>query len=137
MGGDANISGISVFNMNTNIDSLSSQSYLDITNIKATSTTIFNNLNSLSSQSYFLTNYTNLNNLNVSWTTKLNGATTCISSLNVNSNLKIYNGRGNITNTTPYAVPNNYMQNGSLTIGDTLLIMVMIQIGVKIQQVYY
>ena len=64
--GDANISGISVFNMNTNINSLSSQSYLDITNIKAISTTICNNLNSLSSPSYFLTNYTNLNNLNVS-----------------------------------------------------------------------
>ena len=31
------------------------------------------------------------------------------------------NGRANITNTTPYAVPNNYMQNGSLTIGDISL----------------
>ena len=51
----------------------------------------------------------------------MNGVTTCLSSLNVNSNLKIYNGKANITNTTPYAVVNNYMQNGSLTIGYTLL----------------
>ena len=44
---------------------------------------IFNNLNNLSSQSHFLTNYTNLSNLNVSGTTKLNGAATCMPSLNV------------------------------------------------------
>ena len=45
----------------------------------------------------------------------------CVSTLNVNSNLKVYNGVANITNTSPYAVANNYMQAGSLTIGDTLL----------------
>ena len=54
VGGNANISGTSVFNMNTNINSLSSQSYLDITNIKTTSTTIINNLNSLSSPLFFI-----------------------------------------------------------------------------------
>ena len=59
------------------------------------------NLNNLSSQS-FLTNYTNLNSLNVSGTTKLNGVTSCLSSLNVISDLKVYNGRANITNTNPY-----------------------------------
>ena len=111
---DISCSGVSVFNMNTKINSPSSNTYLNVSGLTA-------NLNRLSSQSYFLTNYTNLNNLNVSGTTKLNGNTTCLSSLNVNSNLKIYNGRANITNTTPYAVPNNYMQNGRLTIGDTLL----------------
>ena len=41
------------------------------------------NLNSLSSQSFFYTNYTNMNFLNVSQTSILNGATTCKSSLNV------------------------------------------------------
>ena len=73
--GDINTSGLSVSNTNSNINLLSTQLYLDILNIKTTSTTIFNNLNLLSSQSYFLTNYTNLNSLNVSSTTKLNGAT--------------------------------------------------------------
>ena len=32
-----------------------------------------------------------------------------------------YNGIVNINAGSPYAVTNNYMQNGSLTIGDTLL----------------
>ena len=63
------------------------QSYLDIPNIKATSTTILGNLNSLSSQSFFLTNYTNLNNLNVSGISKLNGAITCNSTLNIVGNI--------------------------------------------------
>ena len=35
--------------------------------------------------------------------------------------LKNYNGLANITNNNPYAVPNNHMQNGSLTIGDIAL----------------
>ena len=56
------------------------------------------------------------NNLNISGNSLLNGtailnnSVTCLSSLNVNSNLKIYNGKVNVTNTNPFAVPNNYMQ---------------------------
>ena len=34
--------------------------------------------------------------------------------------LEVYSGMVNITNTSPYAVANNYMTNGSLTIGDIL-----------------
>ena len=44
-------------------------------------------MNSLSGQSYFLTNYTNLSSLNVIGTTRLNGATTCVSTLNVGGNI--------------------------------------------------
>ena len=77
---DMNISGLSVFNMNSNINTLSSYSYLNVSGLNK-------NLNSLSSQSFFLTNYTNLNNLNVSGTTKLNGAITCISTLNIVGNI--------------------------------------------------
>ncbi len=40
-------------------------------------------MNSLSSQSYFLTNYTNLKVLNVSGISKLIGAVTCSTTLNV------------------------------------------------------
>ncbi len=36
---------------------------------------------------FFLTNYTNLSNLNVSGITKLNGATTCMGTLNVQGNI--------------------------------------------------
>jgi trimeric autotransporter adhesin len=84
------------------------------------------NLNSLSSQSYFLTNYTNLSLLNVSGTTRLNNAATINSSLNVSgtttlSNNTIINGIANIHSGSPFAVPNNYMQKGSLTIGDVYL----------------
>ena len=60
-------------------------------------------------------------NLLLNGTAILNNSVICASSLNVNSNLKIYNGRANLTNTSPYAVPNNNMQNGSLIIGDLLL----------------
>ncbi len=45
------------------------------------------NINSLSSRSFFLTNFTNLNSLNVIGITKLNGITTCMSSLNVQGNI--------------------------------------------------
>ena len=61
-----------------NLNSLSTNSILSINNLNTTSTTIFNNLNSLSS-----TTILNVNNLNVSGTTRLNNSTTCISSLNV------------------------------------------------------
>ena len=56
------------------------------------------------SQSYFLTNYTNLSNLNVSGTTKLNGATTCIGTLNVQGNI-IGNGTA-LTNLNYNAISN-------------------------------
>ncbi len=75
-----NATSTTIFN---NLNSLSQNTTLNLNNLNATSTTIFNNLNSLSSQSYFLTNYTNLNSLNVSGTTKLNCIITCFSSLNV------------------------------------------------------
>jgi hypothetical protein len=38
-----------------------------------------------------------------------------------NCKLQVYQGKMNICDSTPAAVSNNYMQNGSLTIGDTLL----------------
>ena len=75
VGRDAIISGISVFNINSNINSLSSTSYVNISGLTA-------NLNSLSGQSFLYTNYTNLNSLNVSSTTKFNGST-CKRSLNI------------------------------------------------------
>ena len=51
---DISCSGLSVFNIITNINSLSSNTYLNVSGLSA-------NLNSLSSQSFFYTNYTNLN----------------------------------------------------------------------------
>ena len=67
---------------------------------------------------------------------KLNSATTCISTLNVVGNITasgisvftvscnsslLVNGKANIHGGSPYSVPNNHMQKGSLTIGDILL----------------
>ena len=43
--------GINLYAYNTNLSSLSSYSYLNISNIQTTSGTIFNNLNSLSTNS--------------------------------------------------------------------------------------
>ena len=108
--GDRNTSGLSVFTMNTNIN-----------NLNATSTTIFNNLNSISTFSKlnidnlnatsttlltYINNLTNpstltTNNLNVSGTTKLNNSTTLISSLNVSgittlNNYTIINGNNQL-----------------------------------------
>ncbi len=56
-------------------------------NLNSTTTSLLNSLNSLPGQSYFLTNYTNLSNLNVSGTTKLNEAATYIWILNVQGNI--------------------------------------------------
>jgi len=91
-----NTPSLSGYATNTNLNNLSTQSYLDIPNIKTTSTTIFNNLNSLSTNSTLLinnkTNFSNLlcsgastllSSLNVSGYTTLNNNSTCLSSLNV------------------------------------------------------
>jgi len=129
-------------NINTNLNNLSTNTTLNISNLNNTSTTIFTNLNNLSTNSTLnisnlnatsttllgyinaLTNPTTLkvNNLNLSQTSVLNGASTCISTLNVsgvsrlnNTNIK---GIVNIYSGTQFATSNNYMKSGSLTIGD-------------------
>jgi hypothetical protein len=53
----------------------------------------------------------------MTWTTSGNVG---IGTTSPNAKLDV-RGVANITNTSPYAVPNNYMQAGSLTIGDRLL----------------
>ena len=101
-----------------NLDSLSTTSTLNISNLQSTSTTIFNNLNSLSTYSNLnisnlqststsllnKTNFTNLlvsssstflSSLNVSGTTSLNNITTINSSLNVSGYTTL--SGGNIT----------------------------------------
>ena len=90
--------------ISNNLNSLSTQSTLNISNLNATSTTIFENLNSLSTQSTLdisnlnstsntlltyinaLTNPSilNVNNLNVSQTSIFHGIVTCLSNLIVN-----------------------------------------------------
>ena len=100
-------STLSINNLNStsntifnNLNSLSQSSTLSINNLNSTSNTIFNNLNSLSGRSFFLTNYTNLSALNVSGTTRLNGATTCTSSLNV-AGLALLNRIATYNDTSP------------------------------------
>ena len=90
----------SISNLNatsTTILGLDNGHTTSMSNLNATSTSIFNNLNSLSGQSFFLTNYTNLNNLNVSGTTILNAGTTFItwSTLNVSGNTQLNNCTNN------------------------------------------
>ena len=73
---------LTVYASNINLNSISTQTYLDIPNIKTTSTTIFNNLNSLSTNSILsINNKTNFSSLYVS------GASTLLSSLNILGNI--------------------------------------------------
>jgi hypothetical protein len=74
--GSLNISSNSTFLSNLNVGGNIYCSGISVFNIN-------NNLNNLSSQSYFLTNYTNLNSLNVSGISKLNGATSINSTLTI------------------------------------------------------
>ena len=81
------------------------------------------NVNNLSSQSYFLTNYTNLNSLSVSGTTKLNGVTTCMSALNVKGgvmceNINIvdsstYSGQYQVSISLPTGITNSKNSNNT------------------------
>ena len=65
-----------IYAYTTHLSNLSTYTKLNVDNLNATSTTILGNLNSLSGLSFFLTNYTNLNTLNVSGNTTLNNSTT-------------------------------------------------------------
>ena len=94
---------IPVYALTTNLNSLSQSSILSINNLNATSTSLLNK-----------TNFTNL---------LVSGASTINSSLNVSgittlSNKTIINGICNIHGGNPFAVLNNKMKIGSLTIGD-------------------
>ena len=93
--------------------------------LNVSGTTTLNNNTTINS-SLNVSGITNLNNTNISGTTRLNNNTTLISSLNVSgittlNNNTIINGIANIHGGNPYAVSNNFMQKGSLTIGDLLL----------------
>jgi hypothetical protein len=87
--------------------------------LNATSTTLLSYINALTNPTTL-----NVNNLNVSQNSVLNGVITCVSSLNVsglttlnnNTNIK---GIANINNGN--TVQNGKMQNGSLIIGDSAL----------------
>ena len=64
--------------------------------------------------------------MNVSGNTTLNNVNTINNSLNVSgittlNNKTIVKGILNVNNGSSFAVPNNFMQSGSLTIGDTTL----------------
>ena len=87
-------SGIPLYAYNTNLSSLSSYSYLNISNIQTTSGTIFNNLNSLSTYSNLNisniqttsgTIFNNLNSFSSSSILSINGHTTQISNLQTTS----------------------------------------------------
>ena len=67
-------SNVSTFSTDIKLSSLTN----NISNLQSTSTTILNNLNSLSSASTL-----NVVNLYITGTSKFNGATTCLSSLNI------------------------------------------------------
>ncbi len=156
--GDINSSGLSVFNINENLNSLSSYSFLNISgisnnlnslstysslnisNLQTTSTSLLNMINSLTGSSIItnlnnLSTYSSLNISNLQATTNtifyktnfsnlvVSNASTLLSSLNVSGittlNNTNVNGIGNIHNGSPWAVTNNKMQSGSLTIGGT------------------
>ena len=76
----------------------------------------------MSSQTFFLTNYTNINNLNVSGTTKLNGAITCINNLNISGITQL----NNCLNNSYYAVSSGVFAAPSLGInggvGDKIIL---------------
>ena len=98
-----NTPNLSVYATNTNLNNVSTQSYIDIPNIKTTSTTIFTNVNSLSTNSILSINNLNatmnsifsissthqlaINNLNATSTTIF----TNLNSLSTNSILLINN----------------------------------------------
>ena len=73
---------LTVYATNSNLNSLSTNSILNINNLQSTSTTIFNNLNSFSTNSRLL-----ISNLNATSTTIFNN----LNSLSTNSSLSINN----------------------------------------------
>jgi hypothetical protein len=109
---------LSISGVSNNLNNLSANSILNINNLIATSATLLGYINALTNPTTL-----NVNNLNVSQKSVLNGAITCISSLNVsgfttlnnNTNIK---GIVNIYSGNQFAIPNNNMKSGSLTIGD-------------------
>ena len=73
---------LTVYASSTNLNNVSTQTYLDIPNMKITSTTILGYVNTLSTNSILLiNNKTNFSNLYVS------GASTLLSSLNILGNI--------------------------------------------------
>ena len=105
-----NTPNLSVYATNTNLNNVSTQSYIDIPNIKTTSTTIFTNVNSLSTNSILSINNLNatmnsifsissthqlaINNLNATSTTIF----TNLNSLSTNSILSINNLNATMNN---------------------------------------
>jgi len=123
-----NTPNLSVYATNTNLNNLSSQSYLDIPNIKTTSTTILTNLNSVSTNSTLSINnlnatsttiFTNLNSLSTNSILSINNLNATMNSIfSISSTHQLAINNLNATSTTIFTNLNSLSTNSALSINN-------------------